>query len=149
MKKNTKNKKALVQLIIGIIFLILVYVLGINIDDIYNGNSIESQNSSAEIPEKFSLEEDSNLQILFFDVGQADSILVVDNGVTMLIDAGNREDGKLLAEYIKKLNITKIDYLVGTHAHEDHIGGMSDIINNFEIGTFFMPNVEQKKTRNI
>ena len=41
---------------------------------------------------------------------------------TMLIDAGNNADGDLLVQNLKKLNIHKIDYLIGTHPHEDHMG---------------------------
>ncbi len=82
---------------------------------------------------------DSKLQIYFFDVGQADSILVIADSQTMLIDAGNNEDGPLLVNYISSLGIQRIDYLVGTHPHEDHIGGMDDIINSFEIGKIYMP----------
>ena len=60
----------------------------------------------------------------------------------MLIDAGNNEDGEMLVNNLKQLNVEKIDYLIGTHPHEDHIGGMDNIINNFEIGTIYMPNVQ-------
>lgn len=82
------------------------------------------------------------LKIYFFDVGQADSILISNNDTNMLIDAGNNEDGELLTKYIKEdLNINRIDILIGTHPHEDHIGGLDDIINNFEIDTLYLPEV--------
>lgn len=60
----------------------------------------------------------------------------------MLIDAGNNEDGDWIVQQIKRLGIQKIDYLIGTHPHEDHIGGMDDVIQNFEIGTIYMPKVQ-------
>ena len=59
----------------------------------------------------------------------------------MLIDAGNNEDGPLLVQYFKEQNMTKFDYLIATHPHEDHIGGMDDIIKNFDIEKIYMPNV--------
>lgn len=65
--------------------------------------------------------EEEKLNILFFDVGQADSSLVISDGKTMLIDSGNKEDGEYLVKQIKALNINKIDYVIGTHVHEDHI----------------------------
>lgn len=84
----------------------------------------------------------SDLQIYYFDVGQADSILILNNDTSMLIDAGNNADGPLLVDYIKnKLKINKIDIVVGTHPHEDHIGGIDDIINNFDIGDVYLPEV--------
>lgn len=82
----------------------------------------------------------SDLTIYFFDVGQADSILVANNNQYMLIDAGNNEDGPLLVKYLKEeLGIKKLDYIVGTHPHEDHIGGLDDIIKNFEIDNVLLP----------
>lgn len=82
----------------------------------------------------------SNLSIHYIDVGQADSILITNNEYSMLIDAGNNEDGPLLVDYIKEdLNIKKIDYVVGTHPHEDHIGGLDDIINNLEVKEVYLP----------
>ena len=82
-----------------------------------------------------------NLDVYYFDVGQADSILLANDDKYMLIDAGNNADGKNIVNYLKKLGVKKIDYLVATHAHEDHIGGMDDVINSFDIGTFYMPDV--------
>lgn len=79
------------------------------------------------------------MNVLFFDVGQADSQLIIYKDQTMLIDAGNVSDGKEITKAIKSLGINQIDYVIGTHVHEDHIGGMSDIIDEFEIGKFYLP----------
>lgn len=84
---------------------------------------------------------DENLEIYYIDVGQADSILIKSSNKYMLIDAGNNEDGQKLVTYFKSLGINKFDYVFGTHAHEDHIGGMDDVVNNFEIDKFYMPDV--------
>lgn len=81
------------------------------------------------------------LEVSFIDVGQADSILIENEGHYMLVDAGNNEDGEKLVTYFKEQNINTFDYVVGTHPHEDHIGGLDDIINNFKINNFYMPDV--------
>ena len=83
----------------------------------------------------------NDLEVQFIDVGQADSILIKQFDKYMLIDAGNNEDGNLLVNYFKSLGITSFEYVVATHAHEDHIGGIDDIINNFEVNNFYMPDV--------
>lgn len=80
------------------------------------------------------------LTISFIDVGQGDSILVqAPSGKTMLVDAGVLEMGSRVVSYIKSKSIKKIDILVATHPHNDHIGGMPDVINSFSIGQIYMP----------
>lgn len=82
------------------------------------------------------------MTVSFIDVGQADSIFIeLPNNQTMLIDAGNNSDGEDIVRYIEKQGYDKIDYLVGTHPHEDHIGGMDTIINDLEIGSIYMPKI--------
>jgi len=85
-------------------------------------------------------EDDSDLSIHIIDVGQGDSIFVkTPNGKTMLIDGGDIAGGKTVVSYLNKYNIDKIDVLIGTHPHADHIGGLIDVLENFEIGKFYMP----------
>jgi len=82
------------------------------------------------------------LKVHFIDVGQGDSIFIQSpTGETMLIDAGVPQMGNRVVNYLKNLGIKKIDILVGTHPHEDHIGGMDYVIDNFDIGKFYMPKV--------
>ncbi|MBU3198510.1 MBL fold metallo-hydrolase [Clostridium estertheticum] len=79
------------------------------------------------------------LKVSYIDVGQADSILIQQGSNSMLIDAGNNEDSSTVKNYISNQGITKLDYVIGTHPHEDHIGGMDYIINSFKIGKIYMP----------
>ena len=89
------------------------------------------------------------LNILYFNVGQADSTFITSNGVNMLIDAGNDSDGYYIANFLKEQNINSIDYLILTHIDEDHAGGAYKIIEELDIGIIYMPNtVENKKFYN-
>lgn len=77
--------------------------------------------------------ENEDLRIHFIDVGQGDSIIIEQKGHFMLIDAGTNECEDDLITYINSLNITKFDYVIGTHAHEDHIGSMDAVIDNYVV----------------
>lgn len=134
MKKKTKNK------IIALILLLIVYLYGIYTQPNTNNKNKETASPKERQTEVIN-ETSNNLKITYLDVGQADSILIEENNEYMLIDAGNNEDGPYLVNYFKSLGIEKFEYVIGTHAHEDHIGGMDDIIKNFSIGTFYMPEV--------
>jgi beta-lactamase superfamily II metal-dependent hydrolase len=82
------------------------------------------------------------LIVAYLDVGQGDSIFIqTPSGKTMLIDAGVPEMGSKVVDYIKSRGINRIDILVATHPHNDHIGGIPDVINSFQIGKFYMPKV--------
>lgn len=147
MSKKQKNKKIqnkIISIIAVLIIAVIVYISPdfaktIGIVKKAESNVVENAikyTDSAEVT-KADIQKDK-LNIIFFYVGQADSSLIMANDKTMLIDAGNNEDGKNIAKYIHELGINKIDYVVGTHSDEDHIGGLDDIIDSFEIGKIFM-----------
>ena len=73
--------------------------------------------------------ENSTFSIHFIDVGQADAALVECDGHYMLIDGGNVEDSNLIYSVLKKADVKKLDIIVGTHAHEDHVGGLPGALN--------------------
>jgi competence protein ComEC len=80
------------------------------------------------------------LEVIFLDVGQADSILLKTGDHAMLIDAGNTGQDKLMRDYLAAYGVTKLDYLVATHPHADHIGAMTAVVESMDsIGTVIMP----------
>lgn len=80
------------------------------------------------------------LVVHFIDVGQGDSTFIqFPNGETSLIDGGTRKSGDKVVTYLKDLGIDKVDYLIATHPHEDHIGGLPEVIKNLSIGKVYMP----------
>lgn len=92
-----------------------------------------NQNSSAN---------NENLVVHYLDVGQGDSIFVeLPNSQTMLIDAGIRNEGEGIKDYIASLGYSAIDYLVATHPHADHIGSMAYVVENMDIKSIYMPKV--------
>lgn len=77
----------------------------------------------------------------YLDVGQGDSIFIeLPNNETMLIDSGENYHGASIIKYIEDCGHDKIDYLIGTHPHSDHIGSMAYIVRNFDIGSVYLPN---------
>ncbi len=81
----------------------------------------------------------SELEVYFLDVGQADSIFIRVGDKNMLIDGGNVGDGKSIISFLHSKDVTKIDTVVATHAHEDHIGGLSTVIDHFAVSTVYTP----------
>ena len=134
---NYKKLSKLTKIVVGIIIITIMLFKNNNIKDLNKVvASIKNDVNEASLVRNAN----GNLTISFIDVGQADSILIRNGNYNMLIDAGNNEDGEKLVNYFKSLKIEEFLYVVATHPHEDHIGGMDDIINNFKIDNYYMPN---------
>jgi competence protein ComEC len=74
------------------------------------------------------------LRVYFLDVGQGDSELILFGNTTILIDAGDTDQGDRVVADLQRLGVTRIDLLVATHAHADHIGGMREVLDAFPVG---------------
>lgn len=140
-----KKDKVIVKKLLAIVLLLIIgSVVGFENLDIFFDDGViqdtvsDNQNDYTQ-EEDYYIASDDELKVYFFDVGQADSIFVMSSGECMLIDAGNNADGKLIVKQLENMNIDTIDYVVGTHPHEDHIGGLDDVINNFKIKNVLMP----------
>jgi beta-lactamase superfamily II metal-dependent hydrolase len=85
---------------------------------------------------------DFGLTAHFIDVGQGDSTLIEANGHFMLIDAGEKDQTDTVIDYLKAQGVKKLDYVIGTHPHSDHIGGMEGVIREFDVTNVMLPEKE-------
>ena len=88
------------------------------------------------------------------DVGQGDSIFVTlrEKGkpqFNILIDAGKPEYAENVIAYLKLYNVKKIDLMIGTHPHDDHIGGMPAIMDSFEVEKMLLPKLENEAQQEL
>lgn len=133
MARRKKTNKTITEIFIAIVFIILAILGTDKLQETVSTAKIEENSvSKIEIDEQ-------KLEVIFFDVGQAESILILNDGKSMLIDAGNDENGEQIVANIKALGVSKLDYAVITHMHADHMGGMDKVINELDIGNIYMP----------
>lgn len=141
---NVKNdRKKLALSLMCAIIVIVASLFGVyNSDDINQQPSSqeEKQQTQQEI-QKPEVSQEGEMILTMIDVGQADSFLFMQDGKTALIDCGTVSTGKDVVAYLKKQGITKLDYVFGTHPHEDHMGGMYEVITNFDVETVVIPEV--------
>lgn len=138
MGRRSKKKKSTIKSVIAFVIVLTIWAIG-NYTDIFAfedfglGDIINigtKKKKEAKIVE-------GKLEMHTIDVGQGDSILFLQGDKVMLVDCGPRAEGKTVVNYLEELGIEKIDILIATHPHEDHMGGMADVINSFEIGVLY------------
>ncbi len=118
-----------VRIIRSIILILILLLIFFYLDNMDNPKPLKKDINEDEI----------YFKIDFIDVGQADCILVSCNGKNMLVDAGNNEDGYKIVQYLQNQKIKEFDYIIATHAHEDHIGGIDNVMKNFSWKHLYMP----------
>jgi competence protein ComEC len=83
-----------------------------------------------------------SLEVVFLDVGQADSALISCDGRYMMIDGGNATDSDLVYSALQRRGIDHLDYMVFSHTHEDHVGGLSGALQYAGVGICYGPSDE-------
>lgn len=84
---------------------------------------------------------DGELSVHFIDVGQGDSILILGPNCAVLIDAGERSAGSTVVQYLRDQRVTRLDLVIATHAHADHIGGLVEVLTEFAVAEVMDPGV--------
>lgn len=136
MKRGKKPNKKIVYLVV-ILVLGIVSAIGGNFDKIIDDEPVYDVESNLS---------ESGFKAHFIDVGQGDCTLIECGGKFMLIDAGENGHETDVLNYLRSTNVEKLDYVIATHQHSDHIGGLPEVLEEFETETIIMPKLTQAQT---
>lgn len=84
------------------------------------------------------------MTVTFFDVGKADSIVINTENSTVIIDCGEKGDGKEIVQFLEDKGITTVDYLIITHYDKDHVGGASKVIKSLDVKNVLAPDYDEE-----
>lgn len=84
------------------------------------------------------------MSVYVIDVGQGSSTLLTTGKHSILIDAGENGKGQAVLDVLEALDIDRLDYMIGTHPHSDHIGGMDEVLDVIAVDTVIMPKLSEK-----
>lgn len=139
-RKTIKKKNRMITAVSALLMLIAAAVIVLQ----YNGANEKGGRAEKNIqPNAQLVPVDGEAMVTFIDVGQGDSTLVQSAGHVMLIDTGDRDDKDVLKKYLRSCSIEKIDYLVLTHPHADHIGEAAEIIREFDVEKVIAPDIPE------
>lgn len=130
-RKSAKNK-TFTSLVTVIILLIIVLL----------SEKTDLRFFSNETPENLN----ADFAVHFIDIGQGDCVLIQSNGKNMLIDAGENGNEQIVLDYLDKYNADSFEYIVATHPHSDHIGGLAEVIEASAVSNIIMPRLSKSNT---
>lgn len=147
MKRRSKKQKkriftaaaVLILLAVSLVFTSLMGIIELPFEisawkDVFDLVNIET---ITDVP-------DSDFSVTFLDVGQGDCSVIRSGGKTMLIDAGESENADKILNFFKENSITKLDYVVATHPHSDHIGALPKVISGMEVENVIIPEISEE-----
>ena len=137
MASKGKNKK--ISFIILVLILVVLSVFGVdNYDKLFGEFPwITTVNNTTE---------HKDFKVHYIDVGQGDCSLVEADGKFMLIDAGENGHEQQVINYLRSAGVQKLDYVIATHQHSDHIGGMPEVLEEFAVDNIIMPKLTEAQT---
>lgn len=139
-----KTVKAAERLGISPVLVFLLMLVGVTF--VYSGYlELGSDDVPKAAAESF-ISKDADLAIHYIDVGQGDCSLIMWEGASMLIDSGESQYAETVLDYLDEQGIEKLDYVVATHPHSDHMGSMSEIISNVDVCKVIVPKVKDELT---
>lgn len=142
MQSKQQNHKKKINLTLAGFFVVILVILSI----LNKFNILTYDNILVELNLKEDKSTESEVSVHFIDVGQGDCILILSGEKSVLIDAGDVDEASKVVAYLKAQNINKIDYIIATHPHSDHIGGLPEVIKAFEVGKIYMAKVPDNIT---
>lgn len=128
---------------ISIILLVVIFAFTIEFLDKKNGGAWKNTYKNLGLIDDYSEMPESELAVYFLDVDQSDCSILMNSGKVLMIDTGTPDQVPKIREALQSLGITKIDYLIITHQHDDHMGGAAEIIENYEVANIIMPKLSK------
>lgn len=132
MAKRKKGKPSL----LAIIIFIVIALLGVKETGLVEIDNSKLTNSRL----------DGEVYVHFIDVGQGSSTLIQQGKKGILIDSGLADYGDTVSDFIKSCGVTDLEYVIATHPHDDHIGSLSQVMDDFTVGKIIMPELAEFNT---
>ncbi len=133
MVKNINNNQKWVSSLLVFIIIIAISIFA-PWEDAYQKAGLKTDSNIDNYP----------LSVHFIDVGQGDCIFIKIGDNTMLIDSGEKNNDEKIIKYLRNNGVDRVDYIIATHPHSDHIGAMETIIESFEIKNVIMPRLSEQ-----
>lgn len=143
--KNTsaKNKKLIYMLVVLVIAVITSAGASLGW---WGELSEDPGNTLGDYTQGNYTDEGNEFSVHFIDVGQGDCTLVLCGEKALLIDAGENGHETEVLNYLRSMKIDKLDYIVATHQHSDHIGGIPEVLEEYEADNIIMPRLTKAQT---